>query len=90
MPQYEVYDNLDFERGAQAFLNTIPARRSMRSVRVCSQSAANNRTVLIMEGLMDSVVVPYGEHRDGLQNDVVGPERGTAGHRNAAQRTWHP
>ena len=50
----KVYDNLDFERGVQAFLTAMPAasvyglREGLRS------QGANNQTVLIMENLMDS------------------------------------
>ncbi len=50
----KVYDNLDFSRGVQAFLNAMPgasvyaAREGMRS------QGADNQTVLIMETLMDS------------------------------------
>jgi hypothetical protein len=50
----KVYDNLDFERGVQAFLTAMPAasvyglREGLRS------QGADNQTVLIMENLMDS------------------------------------
>jgi len=50
----KVYDNLDFSRGVQAFLNAMPGasvyalREGMRS------QGADNQTVLIMETLMDS------------------------------------
>lgn len=50
----KVYDNLDFSRGVQAFLNAMPgasvyaAREGMRS------QGADNQTVLVMETLMDS------------------------------------
>jgi hypothetical protein len=51
----KVYDNLDFMRGVEAFLNTVPGA-SAEALRVgwASQGADNNQTVLIMENLMDS------------------------------------
>jgi len=51
----KVYDNLDFMRGVQAFLNAMPGA-SAEAIRVgwASQGAVNNQTLLIMENLMDS------------------------------------
>jgi hypothetical protein len=51
----KVYDNLDFMRGVEAFLNAMPGS-STEAIRVgfASQGADNNQTVLIMENLMDS------------------------------------
>jgi hypothetical protein len=51
----KVYDNLDFERGVQAFLTAMPGA-SVYGIRegLRSQGATNNNTVLIMEDLMDS------------------------------------
>jgi hypothetical protein len=51
----EVYNNLDFQRGVAAFLNTMTAS-SVYALRegFRSQGATNNQTVLIMESLMDS------------------------------------
>src|SRR5580700_2974789 len=51
----KVYDNLDFERGVQAFLTAMPGasvyalREGFRSL-----GATDNQTVLITESLMDS------------------------------------
>lgn len=51
----KVYDNLDFQRGVQAFLASLPAasvygfRKGFRSLTTC-----DNQTVLITETLMDS------------------------------------
>jgi len=49
------YDNLDFMRGVQAFLNAMPGA-SAEAIRVgwASQGAVNNQTLIIMEDLMDS------------------------------------
>jgi len=51
----KVYDNLDFERGVQAFLTATPGA-SLYAFRegLRSQGATDNQTVLIMEDLMDS------------------------------------
>jgi hypothetical protein len=51
----KVYDNLDFERGVQAFLTAMPGA-SVYGLRdgLRSQGATDNQTVLIMEDLMDS------------------------------------
>ncbi|AMM84529.1 DUF1254 domain-containing protein [Martelella sp. AD-3] len=50
-----VYDNLDFMRGVEAFLNAMPGA-SAEAMRVgfASQGADNNQSVLVFEDLMDS------------------------------------
>jgi hypothetical protein len=51
----KLYDNLDFMRGVEAFLNAMPGA-SVESLHMgfASQGATDNQTVLIMENLMDS------------------------------------
>jgi hypothetical protein len=51
----KVYDNLDFMRGVEAFLNCVPGA-SAEGFRTGwgTQGADNNQTVIIMENLMDS------------------------------------
>ncbi len=51
----KVYDNLDFMRGVEAFLNAMPGA-SAEAIRVgwTSQGAVSNQTLLIMANLMDS------------------------------------
>ncbi len=51
----KAYDNLDFMRGVEAFLNAMPGA-SVEAARVgfASQGATDNQTVLITENLMDS------------------------------------
>ena len=51
----KVYENLDFMRGVEAFLNALPGA-SAEALRTGwgSQGADNNQTVIIMENLMDS------------------------------------
>jgi hypothetical protein len=51
----KVYDNLDFMRGVESFLNAMPGA-SMEAFRVgiASQGADNNQSVLVFENLMDS------------------------------------
>ncbi|HET9016931.1 MAG TPA: DUF1254 domain-containing protein [Thermomicrobiaceae bacterium] len=49
-----VYDNLDFQRGVQAFLTALPAA-SLSAMRTGFRTIGpDNRTVLITESLMDS------------------------------------
>jgi hypothetical protein len=51
----KVYDNLDFQRGVQAFLTAMPGA-SLYAMRegLRGAGATDNQTVLIMEDLMDS------------------------------------
>jgi hypothetical protein len=51
----KVYDNLDFQRGVDAFLNAMPGG-SVEAIRkgFARMGANNNQTVLIFEDLMDS------------------------------------
>ncbi|MGZ2383953.1 hypothetical protein ACVIDN_005377 [Rhizobium brockwellii] len=51
----KIYDNLDFMRGVDAFLNAMPGA-SVEALRVglAGQGADNNQTILIFENLMDS------------------------------------
>ncbi len=51
----KLYDNLDFMRGVDAFLNAMPGA-SVEALRVglASQGVDNNQTILIFEDLMDS------------------------------------
>ncbi|MGQ3240940.1 MAG: hypothetical protein ACT6VE_29960, partial [Shinella sp.] len=51
----KIYDNLDFMRGVDVFLNAMPGA-SVEALRVglASQGADNNQTILIFENLMDS------------------------------------
>jgi hypothetical protein len=51
----KVYDNLDFMRGVEAFLNAVPGA-SAEAIRTgwASQGAENNHPPLIKENLMDS------------------------------------
>ena len=53
----KVYDNLDFQRGVQAFLAALPAA-AMSAYRTGFRAfGPHNRTVLITESLMDSRMV---------------------------------
>lgn len=51
----KLYDNLDFMRGVDAFLNAMPGA-SAEAIRVglAGQGAVDNQTILIFEDLMDS------------------------------------
>lgn len=50
----KAYDNLDFERGVQAFLTAMPGASAYGIREGLRSQGANNQTVLIMEDLMDS------------------------------------
>jgi hypothetical protein len=65
----EVYDNLDFMRGVEAFLNAMPGA-SVEALRVgfASQGADNNQTVLSMENLMDSRSLFLTANTDSIYN----------------------
>lgn len=65
----KVYDNLDFERGMQAYLTTIPGA-SMYGLRegFRSAGATDNQTVLIMENLMDSKSLFLTANTDSIYN----------------------
>jgi hypothetical protein len=77
----KVYDNLDFMRGVEAFLNGMPGA-STEALRVgfASQGANNNQTVLIMENLMDSKSLFLTPNTESIYNmDVAGHEGRSAG-----------
>ena len=50
----KVYDNLDFERGVQAFLTAMPGASAYGLREGIRSQGGNNQTVLVMETLMDS------------------------------------
>ncbi|MEH7835814.1 hypothetical protein V7796_08340 [Rhizobium laguerreae] len=69
----KIYDNLDFMRGVDAFLNAMPGA-SVEALRVglAGQGADNNQTILIFENLMDlAFAVPDRQHRKHLQSHVA-------------------
>jgi hypothetical protein len=65
----KVYDNLDFMRGVQAFLYTVPGA-SAEGFRTgwATQGADNNQTVLIMENLMDSKSLYLTPNTESIYN----------------------
>jgi len=65
----KVYDNLDFMRGVQAFLNAVPGA-SAEGFRTgwATQGADNNHTVLIMENLMDSKSLYLTPNTESIYN----------------------
>jgi hypothetical protein len=65
----KVYDNLDFMRGVEAFLNAMPGA-SAEGFRTgwASQGADNNQTVLIMENLMDSKSLYLTPNTESIYN----------------------
>ena len=51
----KVYDNLDFQRGVEVFLNTCPGASLVAiRARLRSVGVANNQCIIIFESLMDS------------------------------------
>ena len=50
----KVYDNLDFQRGVQAFLAALPAATLHAERAACRSFGPDNRTVLITESLIDA------------------------------------
>ena len=50
----KVYDNLDFQRGVQAFLTAMPAASLSAMRRGIRSFGPDNQTVIIFESLMDS------------------------------------
>ena len=50
----KVYDNLDFQRGVQALLTTLPAASQNAMRRGIRSFGPDNQTVIIFESLMDS------------------------------------
>jgi hypothetical protein len=50
----KVYDNLDFMRGVQAFLNTVPGASMVAIRNGLREFGPDNRTVVLFESLMDS------------------------------------
>jgi hypothetical protein len=65
----KVYDNLDFMRGVQAFLNAVPGA-SAEGFRTgwATQGADNNQTVIIMENLMDSKSLYLTPNTESIYN----------------------
>ena len=64
----KVYDNLDFMRGVEAFLNAMPGA-SAEALRVGFVSqGADNQTVLIMEDLLDSHGLFLTGNTDSIYN----------------------
>ena len=68
----KVYDNLDFQRGVQAFLTAMPAASLSAMRKGIRGFGPDNQTVIIFETLMDAV--PHGEHRKHLHVRVAQPE----------------
>jgi hypothetical protein len=65
----KVYDNLDFQRGIQAFLNAMPGA-SVHGLRegIRGAGARDNQTILITETLMDSKPLFLTANTDSVYN----------------------
>ncbi len=65
-----VYDNLDFQRGVQAFLTALPAVR-LSALRSSARTfGPDNQTVLITESLLDSRTLLGGGNSETVYNFV--------------------
>ena len=65
-----VYDNLDFQRGVQAFLTTLPAA-SMHAMRKGHRTfGPDSQTVLIVESLVDSHSLILTANSETVYNTV--------------------
>jgi hypothetical protein len=63
-----VYDNLDFQRGVQAFLTALPAA-VFSAIRTGFRTfGPDNQTVLISESLMDARTLFYGANSETVYN----------------------
>ena len=63
-----VYDNLDFQRGVQAFLSAIPAASSFAIRSALRGSGPDNETVSITESLADSHLVMLTANSETVYN----------------------
>ncbi len=65
----KVYDNLDFMRGVEAFLNAVPGA-SAEGLRTgwATQGADNNQTMIIMENRMDSKSLYLTPNTESIYN----------------------
>ena len=83
----KVYDNLDFQRGVQAYLAALPAadmcamREGYRELRSGQPDTADHR---VAHGCAHALLP--GEHRDRVQLGLAGHQGRPSGHRAAAGR----
>ena len=64
----KVFDNLDFQRGVQAFLTTLPAAQAIATRSGLRTFGPDNRTVLIAETLLDSHTLYGGANCETVYN----------------------
>src|SRR5262249_53431632 len=62
----KVYDNLDFQRGVQAFLTAMPAASLVAMRKGIRGFGPDNQTAIIFDALMD----PHAQYREHLHNGV--------------------
>ena len=70
----KVYDNLDFQRGVQAFLTAMPAASLGRHAQGIRSFGPDNQTVIIFETLMDSRSLFLTANTESVYAVVAGPE----------------
>jgi hypothetical protein len=66
----KVYDNLDFQRGVQAFLNTMPAAGLYATRKGFGTIGPANQTVIMFESLMDSKSLVLTANTETIYNLV--------------------
>jgi len=64
----KVYDNLDFQRGVQAFLTALPAADFYALREGYRTFGPDNQTLLISESLMDSRALYFGANTETIYN----------------------
>src|SRR5512135_2030089 len=62
----KVYDNLDFQRGVQAFLTALPAAEACAMRTGIRTFSPDNQTVLITESLVDSHILAGEPNPDAV------------------------
>ena len=90
----KVYDNLDFQRGVQAYLTALPAVSIGGARGGVTEFGPANQTVLISEQLLDSsitvgfqITVPDGQHHHPLHCALSEHEGWSVGLGNSSSGT---
>jgi hypothetical protein len=70
----KVFDNLDFMRGVDVFLNTTAATSTLANIEGLKSVGCNNQTVVIHENRVDAKTSADTEHPDGDPLELHRPE----------------
>lgn len=82
----KVYDNLDFQRGVQAFLTCVPGASQVAIRHGIRSFGPDNQTVVLFESLMDSKSLFLTANTENVCLGLAEPEGRTHGYRNTAER----